>query len=182
MVRLDRHSRGRSDRRSRGFNPTMVRLDRLAPVSKEEFSLVSIPLWFDWIRGLPIGNLTSQLVSIPLWFDWIGTILACDWEKLPVSIPLWFDWILTETFFCSLLTLFQSHYGSIGSRFIQKSFFSIARFNPTMVRLDPRLKLFSHGGRKRFNPTMVRLDLFQLFSGLQQVVWFQSHYGSIGSA
>ena len=76
------------------FNSTLVRLEVTFRMELAYLNPVSIPLWFDWKKVFVLKVNAVKVVSIPLWFDWK---LSCK----PTA---------------SSRSLFQFHFGSIGSQ------------------------------------------------------------------
>ena len=99
-------------------------------------------------------------VSIPLWCDWNGSSGNEDFRLPEVSIPLWCDWNSPRAQRRGEEDPFQSHYGAIGTSYrsggdrcgghaFQSHYGAIGTASPASKPL---------GGDHRFNPTMVRLE------------------------
>ncbi len=119
------------------FNSTMVRLEAHCWAGRVFAKRISIPLWFDWKSLRQDAESGCKGISIPLWFDWkhsgaywsvvrsmISIPLWFDWKPMTdqrpssrnqISIPLWFDWKPLVGQGVPSASVFQFHYGSIGS-------------------------------------------------------------------
>ncbi len=122
------------------FNSTMVRLEGARVFVRLSFTIISIPLWFDWKKLITFSKPEFLRISIPLWFDWKDTGALRCLLATSISIPLWFDW----------KTCSRRHDHRRG-----------IHFNSTMVRLEVSTLKFDTACNYNFNSTMVRLEAAQ---------------------
>ena len=129
------------------FNSTLVQLEVRRWDWRDNWLLISIPLWFNWKnrrhmpRGQDIqfqfhsGSIGRQLswAFWPYWwlFQFHSGSIGRRYQSLSsalseISIPLWFNWKYNNAeAFALCLLRFQFHSGSIGSpRYYKDRFFT----------------------------------------------------------
>ena len=122
-----------------------------------------------------IVNFNSTMVRLGAIYPTLQSI------HLLISIPLWFDWETFSTVMHLPTTVFQFHYGSIGSAI-------------ELIKNGANFKFQFHYGSigscaivacciafDNFNSTMVRLGESKISLLESKNLKFQFHYGSIGS-
>jgi len=166
---------------NRSFNSTLVRLEVISLINRQDIKKVSIPLWFDWKVVMP-SVFSAELSQFQFHFGSIGSLGVF---KAPVKpfrfnstlvrlevLILFFLVVDFASFNSTLVRLevdenkqpikmdnaFQFHFGSIGSLDTHFGSGSIACFNSTLVRLEAIIIIL-----------------------LTISITFQFHFGSIGS-
>ena len=124
-------------------------------------------------------NLRKIEVSIPLWFDW-KQLRNPGIEKICfVSIPLWFDWKSFASKSPTIETMFQFHFGSIGSnsQIGQRSTFFVS----IPLWFDWKAKTNWNIGRgEEFQFHFGSIGSRVSNSAYSKAPRFQFHFGSIG--
>ena len=98
------------------FNPTMVWFYPISDLvcSNDALSILSIPLWSDFIWNQPEIPCSCKGLSIPLWSDFIVHVDCWVAFEYSLSIPLWSDFIDSYLAQSAVSArTFQSHYGLI---------------------------------------------------------------------
>ena len=159
MVRLLPPKTHTNHSKTKGFNPTMVRL-----LPAEELMPRLVTAMFQShngaiaAKGEQVHAKCHSYVSIPQWCDCcihessLLTAGSFEFQSHNGAIAAWRSVKMSVS-----LVRFQSHNGAIAASINKNGNALQWGFNPTMVRLLHRIQRKPKGMGRSFNPTMVRL-------------------------